>query len=532
MKLNADILMDALKTDWETELYGKPRRRLSLSRPVLYTGKEDVLENDRVYAAEARMLEEAPAYLGSPVLVVTGDTLPPAVSDGSVVVLHVKGADLAAVFNRLQETYDTLEAWDEKLTDIVHGSANLQEMVDISFPVFRNPMKVIDQNFKYLAYSTIIDRDPSMAIYRPDPNGDIGIEPLKASIKTNMNLNVRQPFFTDGGFGRECLCVNLADNGDFLGSLTVTFALTPWQKGDIVLAKHLAQKLEQALLRCDAVSLTPHREAYRYFRTLLDGGVPSEDNQTALLIRMRNSQYICGKGTVSERIHKKVPSIYLCRRLEAAFPGSYAFDYDSAIFILFTNDSCSFDRAIFTHRMDDMLRSMEMKIGLSDAFTDPSQTRIYYRQAAVALELGYSYRPQEPYYRFQKYALMYMLRNCCGEFSPELLFLPGMHKLIEHDGKASVKAGYIHTLRCYLENGMNAMKTAYALRIHRSTLQERLLGIEKLMNLDLGDPEQRLRLLISLKLLEYRETESETFRRKEDPAEEAETEITFLGTDF
>ena len=75
-------------------------------------------------------------------------------------------------------------------------------------------------------------------------------------------------------------------------------------------------------------------------------------------------------------------------------------------------------------------------------------------------------------------------------------------------------------------------KTAYALRIHRSTLQDRLSGIEKLMELDLSDPEQRLRLMISLKLLQYKEAESELLHERSRPKEHEGAEITFVGTDF
>ena len=532
MNLNADILFESLKISWPAELHGKPRRRLSLSRPILYTGKEDVLENDRVYVADVRALEEYPACLGKPVLVAVGETPPPIRPDEPAVILYVKSGDLYAVFNALQAAYDRFEAWDAGLSAILNGSANMQEMVDLSFPIFRNPIKVIDRNFKYLAYSRIIDRDPTMALYRPNQAGDIGMEPLKASIKTKMNLDIRQPFFTDGGSGRDCLCVNLQDGGTFVGSLTITFAMTPWNNGDIPLAKHLAVMLEQALIRCDAVSVSPRRAAYHYFRALLDGHVPPAETQIGMSIRERSSRYICGKGTVSDRIHKKVPAIYICRQLEGAFPGSYAFDYDSAIFILFTDSGDSIGHGDFLRRLNELLESMEMKLGLSDAFDDPAQTPVYYRQAAKALELGYACHPQKTYYRFQDYVLMYMLRNCCGEFAPEMLFPPGMKYLLEHDGKSSIKANYIHTLRCFLENSMNVMKTAYALRIHRSTLQDRLAGIERLMELDLSDPEQRLRLMISLKLLQYKEAESELLHESRRPKEHEGAEITFVGTDF
>ena len=49
---------------------------------------------------------------------------------------------------------------------------------------------------------------------------------------------------------------------------------------------------------------------------------------------------------------------------------------------------------------------------------------------------------------------------------------------------------------------MNITKTSEDLFLHRSTLLERLKRIENLLQADLSDPDQRLRLLILLKIME------------------------------
>jgi hypothetical protein len=59
-------------------------------------------------------------------------------------------------------------------------------------------------------------------------------------------------------------------------------------------------------------------------------------------------------------------------------------------------------------------------------------------------------------------------------------------------------AMYESTIRAYLDHGANAQKTATALHIHRTTLYWRLTNVERLLNLDLGNGDDRLRLHMAL----------------------------------
>jgi hypothetical protein len=85
----------------------------------------------------------------------------------------------------------------------------------------------------------------------------------------------------------------------------------------------------------------------------------------------------------------------------------------------------------------------------------------------------------------------------------ELLFAPGVSQLLKYDINSS--AGYIHTLRILLKNNMNITHTAAELFVHRSTLLERLKRIRKILQVDLDDPDQRLHLLMTLKMIETNE---------------------------
>ncbi|MBQ8974776.1 MAG: helix-turn-helix domain-containing protein, partial [Oscillospiraceae bacterium] len=64
---------------------------------------------------------------------------------------------------------------------------------------------------------------------------------------------------------------------------------------------------------------------------------------------------------------------------------------------------------------------------------------------------------------------------------------------------------YTRTLKCYLDNALNAAGTAKELFIHRGTMNYRLSRIEEMTSLDLNDPNTRLYLELSMGLMEYRQ---------------------------
>jgi DNA-binding PucR family transcriptional regulator len=80
---------------------------------------------------------------------------------------------------------------------------------------------------------------------------------------------------------------------------------------------------------------------------------------------------------------------------------------------------------------------------------------------------------------------------------------PGLLRLKAHDSHASSE--YWRTLRVYLESAMNVTLTAKKLYLNRSTLHQRLKRIEKLLELDLKDPYNRLYILFGIGVIEHNE---------------------------
>ena len=117
--------------------------------------------------------------------------------------------------------------------------------------------------------------------------------------------------------------------------------------------------------------------------------------------------------------------------------------------------------------------------------------------------MGLSEDLQEPIYYFEKYAFHYFFRQASQVLLPEMLCAPQLLKLIEYDKKHDTE--FTYTLQRYLINERNIKITASELHIHRSTMNYRISRLKELLEIDLENSENRLYLLNSFYMLDFKE---------------------------
>ena len=123
-----------------------------------------------------------------------------------------------------------------------------------------------------------------------------------------------------------------------------------------------------------------------------------------------------------------------------------------------------------------------------------------FRLTDIALETAFHLQDHRWVVPFSACALEYMLRNIQTDLCPGHLAAPELLELLDYDRRNGT--AYSSTLRMFLINERDIPKTAQALIIHRTTLIYRLKKIQSIISIDLEDPDQRLYLLLSFRLLE------------------------------
>ena len=130
--------------------------------------------------------------------------------------------------------------------------------------------------------------------------------------------------------------------------------------------------------------------------------------------------------------------------------------------------------------------------------------RRQYLQALIALDLGDRKMPSMWSHDFNDVVFDYILEQATRRLPGYMLSHEKLLHLKEMDDFQNTD--YMHTLKLYLDNHLNAVKTAKDLYIHRSTFLYRLDKIKSILDTNLEDPEEILYLMLSFRFIEMEDS--------------------------
>ena len=175
MELNTDILFEALSKIYKVEAAGCTLTNLSLDLPEHYLGGGFAFKKDHVYIARTDQLPPSPELEGPALLICLGGSPPNWYFNSEFSLLIVKTApDILTLFNKVQAIYRKYNEWADALDKILETTADIQEMIDVSLPVFNNFMAVIDGQMNYLAYTREMSCKTCKS-FLPDYSGKVPI---------------------------------------------------------------------------------------------------------------------------------------------------------------------------------------------------------------------------------------------------------------------------------------------------------------------------------------------------------------------
>lgn len=133
--------------------------------------------------------------------------------------------------------------------------------------------------------------------------------------------------------------------------------------------------------------------------------------------------------------------------------------------------------------------------------------RDYFFQACSAIEIGSKYDQKLRVYYFEDYVNEYIISMITKEIPAGKICSKELLKLADYD--TIHNTDYFNELSLYIDNKMNAVHTAKKLFIHRNTFLAHLENINKIIDLDLEDPDERLYIQLSFKLLKSKRLHNE-----------------------
>ncbi len=189
---------------------------------------------------------------------------------------------------------------------------------------------------------------------------------------------------------------------------------------------------------------------------------------------------------------------YFCAQIEETFRNCVAFTDDDTVYCVLNTSLTS--ESGFLEQFPYFLRDNLCIAGIGNPCSDFYSLHTCFSQARQALLLGRQNDPHFWYYRFSDYTFQYLMMQNAREYAPSQIIHPALATLEQHDALKGTE--YYRTLKAYLENNMNASRTAESLYIHRSTFLQRLEMIERLTKIDLKDMQERTYLQLSYLMAE------------------------------
>lgn len=489
MKLCSDVIYTRLSMRTNVTRSGRNLSQLTLNGPIFYT--------------EGAEFQDGFVYIGR-----TGE-MPDPENGRSCLLISVGGrepvvrglskwerfnivdrTDILTVFNLVQEVFLEYAKWSERLWEIAENDGDFSEMVEMTSHLFGRWIVLTDNSLEIVA--SCYGEGGS-----PDEN-PLSLEAVEMFAPDHKrNTMQREPFLFQLS-GQDAYCYNIFYQDEYVGVISIQAEDPPLSPGEKHLFEFFAQFVFKAIRRSIRKSRGGKFSISAAFSDLLSC-LPVNQRQLGQRIKELygdGARWICVAIEVPASL-KGVPIDYFCSQVEERFENGYAVPSSSDIALLIPLDDAEVRTNDHFPNVDRVLGELGVRAGISYPFSDLMLSRGFFRQAQHALStLGDAAGVRRVAY-FSETVLEYMLANASGEFSPEHLVPAELFQMLDEN---LFPREYWDTLRCYLDNEMNASKTARDMNVHRTTLLKRLERILSLV--DMETPEERLLVRLWIRILE------------------------------
>ena len=419
---------------------------------------------------------------------------------------------LASVANRLYTGFDEIRKWSSDLEMAILAKKDYQTIISIGTRFFgKNPIIMVNSSYNLIAGS--MPSSPSHerinailknGYYSKDMTDGLARMGYQANgIKYTTPTVLYPPNYMD------CPLMVLsthADNGIFLGFITIYFIEDEPTEAQFQLFSYFARKVRKYYLENSGENASTPTPLEVFMADLIDHNREDEtflkDRARSLRLPLDASYRLC----VIQWDKFVLPQAdYIMNRLRSClkFPFFRVLLYHQSVLLLLKGDISSL-RLIeeINESFDEfgeLLKICQGHAGFSTANFPLLKMNIAYRQAVTAARYGMMLNPETGIYFYSHYYIYEMLDDYKKRYALEDM---SVQKLALLSDPAEDRYDNLALLRNYLLTERSISSTAKIMHMHRNSVIYRLNKIQEILGLDLNDPDVRLRLLISFKILE------------------------------
>lgn len=429
----------------------------------------------------------------------------------------------------LLELFSRYQDCQMQMDRLVFSNSDLTQMCFLAEKLLGNPVLIHDDWFIVVAMSedmaNVMPPEVISASRREFIPRDV-VDDFKFNPAYLKTYSTRGAALWDGlspAEAGQCLYVNLFDGSQYKGRFFILQTHRKFQKSDFLLAECIAQRIMMILRRKKPGDNWQYHSMDDIMFSLLEGR--NQDlAELSLLLGMlkwgKGDQYLCLRTQSQQSDTTAVLDHVVHGDLINAFPGSYVMLIKKQHCIVINLTKSKVSASHVRYKISPLCRDYFMYVGISSPVRGILGLQAAFHQADIALREAFVMQNERWVIPFSTCALDVMLRNIQIGLQPLDLVAPELLYLIEFDQKRGTQ--YFETLKGYLLNERDIPRAAEALIVHRSTLIYRIKKIISMTNLNLEEQEQRLYLLISLKLLEQEEMKRREIMIYDEPEEQEE----------
>lgn len=415
----------------------------------------------------------------------------------------LKDQELDVIFDEVLNCFEFYNDWFDGCEDMIGEGCTLQELLQYSQPVFKNVLMLTDAGHKVLCaakaeQSEFVPKERKKAFQYLDNVLETGFMPVGDILQArNMpviyDLSSRPYFVMIEKLGLSVLLCNISHNNLIWGYLSESFYYREPSKGDACLLENLG-KLVEMWVACNGGAKQETDHYISLFHLLLERKNIEAEVRFRGYAEALGWDQACNKYLLQIGNARNDTSIYsaTARQLNG-MGGCLSCVYDDRLYLLVHSLKLSEKNTI--SRIRGILRDSHCYAVVSPQFSEYGSLAEMRRLLRIAEQ--YCEGVSGELMDCSGHVLRYMM-EILKEHCDPVLRHPAL-KILDTYDKANRTELY-RTLHCYLTNERNYDRTAEQMFIHRNTVKYRIERVVELTGIDLGEPEQRMLLLLSYAL--------------------------------
>lgn len=415
------------------------------------------------------------------------------------------------IYNRIQEIFlesQLVVSGMRAFLDGLFNDVGLQGICDMAYGVLGNPLFIVDNTYKYLAFSSGTVAD-SQLMEKETRSSQIAEEGIRSIRKLQLDDKIRKssrPFyFINPVHNKGMLAGSVTIHDIEVGHVMIYELNKPFTENDYELLSRLCRIVSIELQKNDFYKKNKGTMYAYFLGDLIDsktGNIEGSRERLATLgYQLKDELFLL---TVSQKNNITYPARQevIIADLLRIIPGSLYVIYENNIVILVNGCSQGSYHRFENQELEVYFRHNGLIAGISNNFQNLQEIRKSYTQALKAADLGQMIRKEGGLYRYETMSIFHILEICENkDYSLWDFCHPALQMLMNYDKKKNTD--FLNTLYQYLNLSQNTMETANYLHIHKNTLLYRIEKIKKITGNPLNHGDELIKLHFSFKILEY-----------------------------